>query len=54
MDHPTSSKIRILLAIGLGLAFVLLFPHVLPDYLVILTTQSLIYAIAAMSLDILL
>ena len=54
MDHPTSPKIRILLAIGLGLAFVLLFPQALPDYLVILTTQSLIYAIAAMSLDILL
>ena len=39
---------------GIALLFFLVFPVLLPEYIVILITQSLIFAIAAISLDILL
>jgi branched-chain amino acid transport system permease protein len=43
------------LLISLGISFVVLFvlPTVVPSYILILLSQSLIYAILAMSLDIL-
>ena len=36
-----------------ALAALLVAPHFLPQYVVILLTQSLVYAIVAMSLDVL-
>ena len=39
---------------GIALLFFLVFPVLLPEYIVILITQSLIFAMAAISLDILL
>ena len=47
-------QIWIVLPLGAILLLVILLPQFLPSYIVILITQSLIYAIAAMSLDLLL
>jgi branched-chain amino acid transport system permease protein len=44
----------IILGLGSFLALFILLPQVLPDYIVILITESLIYAVAAMSLNLLL
>ena len=47
-------QIWVFLPLGAILLLVILLPQFLPSYIVILITQSLIYAIAAMSLDLLL
>jgi len=47
-------QIWVFLPLGAILLLIVLLPQVLPSYIVILITQSLIYAIAAMSLDLLL
>ena len=47
-------QIWVFLPLGAILLLVVLLPQFLPSYIVILITQSLIYAIAAMSLDLLL
>jgi branched-chain amino acid transport system permease protein len=44
---------RLLISLGIGFVVLFLLPPVLPSYILILLSQSLIYAILAMSLDIL-
>jgi len=53
MKRTLISENWVLISLGIGLVMLFILPSVLPSYILILFTQSLIYAILAMSLDIL-
>jgi branched-chain amino acid transport system permease protein len=53
MAQPLSSKRILVLAIGAVVLVLVILPPVLPTYVVILLSQTMVYAMVAMSLDIL-
>ena len=53
MAQPRSSKYLLILALGAVVLVLVILPPVLPTYIVILLSQTMVYAMVAMSLDVL-
>jgi branched-chain amino acid transport system permease protein len=53
MAQPLSSKYLLILTLGVVVLVLVILPPVLPTYIVILLSQTMVYAMVAMSLDVL-